>query len=223
MDFFSQISERLSQEGIVFVGSMEPREVDSELLGNVEYLSLLSPSRLAEFCTGRWCAQRALEALGCQAQPINRGVGGEPIWPEGFCGSISHTRGACCAVAASKERYLALGIDVERIDRKMSDAAVAYVSVEEEKKWLEGLGDSKGLFSLLLFSIKESIIKACYASDGEKLSFDEIIVPAKPQDGIFSAELCSTRLRVLAGLRIQGFFQPGATLLLSGVTIHSAG
>ena len=36
-----------------------------------------------------------------------------PLWPDGFVGSISHARGVCAAVAASRADAASLSLDVE--------------------------------------------------------------------------------------------------------------
>jgi 4'-phosphopantetheinyl transferase EntD len=51
------------------------------------------PSRQHDFAAGRWCAHRTLAALGADVDVIARGRRGEPLWPGGFTGSISHTDG----------------------------------------------------------------------------------------------------------------------------------
>src|SRR5215469_6693525 len=53
----------------------------------------LPRGRAAEFMAGRWCAHRALERLGCPEVVIGSGLHGEPCWPEGFTGSITHKPG----------------------------------------------------------------------------------------------------------------------------------
>ena len=67
--------------------------------------------RRREFLAGRVAAQAALARLG------ERGLVGRcrhaPVWPQGFCGSISHSGGIAVAVAASTRQWQALGVDLE--------------------------------------------------------------------------------------------------------------
>lgn len=43
-----------------------------------------------EFVTGRACARRALARLGVEPVPVPSGDRGEPFWPDGIVGSITH-------------------------------------------------------------------------------------------------------------------------------------
>ncbi|MGW1816188.1 4'-phosphopantetheinyl transferase family protein [Streptomyces sp. NPDC002125] len=58
--------------------------------------------RRREFTTARWCARRALAAAGAPTAdaPLRSGRRGEPLWPAGFTGSITHSAGYRAAVAA---------------------------------------------------------------------------------------------------------------------------
>ena len=69
--------------------------------------------RRREFATGRGCAHRALAALGASAGPIAAGERGEPLWPGGVVGTITHCDGyRGCAVARAAE-LATIGIDAE--------------------------------------------------------------------------------------------------------------
>ena len=69
--------------------------------------------RRREFITGRACAREALGRLGLPPAPIGSGAHGEPLWPAGVVGSITHCEGyRACAVARASDLG-ALGIDAE--------------------------------------------------------------------------------------------------------------
>src|SRR6516225_8640665 len=71
------------------------------------------PRRRAEFTAGRRCAREALARLGLPAAPVLAGRAGEPRWPAGVTGSITHCAGyRACAVARTAD-VTALGIDAE--------------------------------------------------------------------------------------------------------------
>jgi enterobactin synthetase component D / holo-[acyl-carrier protein] synthase len=58
------------------------------------------PRRQAEFTAGRACARTALARLGLPATPVLTGRAGEPRWPAGVTGSVTHCAGyRACAVA----------------------------------------------------------------------------------------------------------------------------
>src|SRR5580704_7182950 len=75
---------------------LSPAEVQS-LGGAVE-------KRRREFITGRACARGALAQLGMGPVAIPSGERGEPCWPVGIVGSITHCAGyRACALARAGE------------------------------------------------------------------------------------------------------------------------
>jgi 4'-phosphopantetheinyl transferase EntD len=69
--------------------------------------------RRFEFRAGRAYARQALAELGGPNAAVGRGPGGDPIWPAGFTGSITHTDDLAAAVAARTGDVRAIGLDVE--------------------------------------------------------------------------------------------------------------
>src|SRR5712691_12919940 len=69
--------------------------------------------RLAEFATGRACARAALAGLGVPAAAIMPGACGEPLWPAGSTGSITHCAGYRACAAGPAAAVAAVGIDAE--------------------------------------------------------------------------------------------------------------
>jgi 4'-phosphopantetheinyl transferase EntD len=69
--------------------------------------------RRLEFATGRDCARKALAKLGGPRCSILAAPDRSPIWPPGFAGSISHTDGACGAVAVQSSERKGIGLDIE--------------------------------------------------------------------------------------------------------------
>ncbi|MGW0783195.1 4'-phosphopantetheinyl transferase family protein [Streptomyces sp. NPDC002913] len=85
--------------------------------------------RRREFTTARWCARRALAAAGAPTAdaPLRRGRQGEPLWPAGFTGSITHSAGYRAAVAAPSGGLGAPGSegrDAPAYDVPMDDASM---------------------------------------------------------------------------------------------------
>ena len=71
------------------------------------------PRRRAEFTAAWACARTALARLGLPAVPVLAGRAGEPRWPAGETGSITHCTGyRACAVARITD-LAGLGIDAE--------------------------------------------------------------------------------------------------------------
>jgi 4'-phosphopantetheinyl transferase EntD len=114
--------------------------------------------RTREFAAGRACARQALASLGAANATVGKGASREPVWPAGFVGSISHTLEYCAAAVASDDRFVALGIDIERCTR-FEEGLLRLVCTEKERRWC---GGQKEFGGCLLFSAKESAFKALY-------------------------------------------------------------
>jgi 4'-phosphopantetheinyl transferase EntD len=163
------------------------------------------PERRREFVTARACAREALSRLGLPAQPIPAGVRGEPIWPAGVVGSITHCRGyRACAVAPATE-LLTIGVDAE-VDGPLPRGVLDDIALPEERRWLEGAGKGDPAISWdrLLFSIKESIYKAWFPLTRSWLGFEDASVSIDPFGGTFEAHLLVPG-PTLDGHKLDGF------------------
>jgi len=76
------------------------------------YAENLVPKRRLEYLAGRLAASAALQSAGAD-DPVIGSHGGAPVWPSGYCGSISHSAGLAVALAARSRDWRALGIDIE--------------------------------------------------------------------------------------------------------------
>jgi 4'-phosphopantetheinyl transferase EntD len=144
--------------------------------------------RRREFSLGRACARLALHSAGGPTTAtILRGGGGEPLWPTGFLGSISHTVGAAAAVVAPAARALGLGIDIETRDHTLSPIALERICRASDLDFVEQ-GDGR-LRATLLFSAKESVWKAVYSFTGMALSLADIAIQWSQAADRFLAEV----------------------------------
>lgn len=124
--------------------------------------------RRAEFLTTRWCAHRALAAAGAPPLPLLRGADGEPVWPGGFVGSLTHVSSRPggrvryrAAAVADAARWMALGIDAEQWAPLPDDVADMVCTPAERDATRELLPPASGhAANRLVFSIKESFYKA---------------------------------------------------------------
>jgi 4'-phosphopantetheinyl transferase EntD len=91
--------------------------------------------RYAEFSTGRACARTALARLGLPPVPIPRGPGGEPQWPDGVTGSITHCTGYRACAVARTVHVAALGIDAEPAG-PLPAGVLPAVATPAERAWL---------------------------------------------------------------------------------------
>lgn len=140
--------------------------------------------RRREFTTGRWCARRALEALGYPGVPILRGDGGAPGWPVGVAGSITHCAGYRAAAVAATATVLSVGVDAEP-DQPLPSGVLEWVALPGEQTSLVQLAaDHPAVgWGRLLFSAKESVYKAWFPLAHRWLGFTEAEVDLDPGDG----------------------------------------
>ncbi|WP_269523373.1 4'-phosphopantetheinyl transferase family protein [Coraliomargarita parva] len=140
-----------------------------ESLPEEDLLEEACDSRKLEFQTGRFCARKALEQAGATFAPILRTEDGLPVWPRGYLGSITHSKGLCGAVVASKRHLSCVGLDFERADR-LSTSAMQRVVHEDESEWVDGLQ----LRASVLFSLKEAFYKAQFPCWGLHANFHDL-------------------------------------------------
>jgi 4'-phosphopantetheinyl transferase EntD len=114
-------------------------------------------SRVREFATTRACARRALKQLGAPAVPVPRRVNREPIWPQGYVGSITHCEGYRGAAVARRQDTFSIGIDAEPHD-PLPPEILSLVTVCAERTWLsrapEGFHWDRLVFSARRVSTK---------------------------------------------------------------------
>ena len=146
--------------------------------------------RRREFATGRDCAHRALERLGVAAGPVLAGERGEPIWPAGVVGSITHCRGyRGCAVAAATD-LATIGIDAEP-HQPLPAGLVERVAGAEERSWLAELARAEPeiAWDRLLFSAKEALYKAWYPLTERWLGAEDAVLRIDRRERTFAARL----------------------------------
>jgi 4'-phosphopantetheinyl transferase EntD len=146
--------------------------------------------RRREFTTARICAREALEKLGFPAVAIPTGTRGEPIWPAGVVGSITHCDGyRACAVGRSSD-VVSIGIDAEP-NAPLPDGLVGEIARPEELPWLDRLGRElpEVHWDRLLFSAKESVYKAWFPLARRWLGFEDAVVDVDPSTQTFAARL----------------------------------
>lgn len=131
-------------------------------------------SRRLEFATGRACARDALAKLGAGSGPIPVGHRGQPCWPAGIVGSITHCDGYRGAAVARSVDFAAIGIDAEP-NEDLPERLLEEIALPGERVWLDELAaNAPGVcWGRLLFSIKESVFKAWFPLAGRRLGFGD--------------------------------------------------
>lgn len=146
--------------------------------------------RRREFTTARACAREALAQLGQPPRAILSGPRGEPLWPAGIVGSITHCAGyRACAVARAGD-LVAIGVDAEP-DQPLPDGLLGDIALPEEREWLRHLAreSSEAHWDRLLFCIKESVYKAWFPLAERWLGFEDALVGIDWRRQSFSAHL----------------------------------
>ncbi len=146
--------------------------------------------RRREFTTARACAREALAELGLPPTAITSGARGEPRWPAGVVGSITHCDGyRACAVARSTD-IATVGIDAEP-HAALPKGVLSDIAGEQELSWLsERTRHVPGLhWDRLLFSAKESVYKAWFPLAERWLGFRDAVVTLDTAAETFAARL----------------------------------
>ncbi len=136
----------------------------------------MAPARLATFRLGRACARDALERLSAARPAIPRGAGGEPCWPPGICGSISHAGGHAVAAVAHLDALGGLGLDLEAAG-PLAPAELALVASPAERRSPPFAGEADA--GRLLFATKESVYKCIWPLLQRFVDFQEVVIEAR--------------------------------------------
>jgi 4'-phosphopantetheinyl transferase EntD len=127
--------------------------------------------RRNEFIAVRHCARLALAELGFPPVPILKGDKGEPRWPEGVVGSLTHCEGYRAAVVGRGDRIRSVGIDAEPHD-VLPGGVLEAISLPAERSEIGALPG--GLhWDRILFCAKEATYKAWFPLTRRWLGFDD--------------------------------------------------
>jgi 4'-phosphopantetheinyl transferase EntD len=189
------VIEQLIPPGAVSASSDGGIAATSLLPAEAALIVGAAAKRQQEFATGRSCARLALAGLGFSGHALLRGAGGEPRWPDGIVGSITHCRGYCAAAVARRADLpgvvglpciVGLGIDAAP-NTPAHPSLSARVGGATEVAALHGLSTADP--AVLLFSATEAIYKAVYPFAGIQLRFSDSVVRFNPASGRFAARL----------------------------------
>lgn len=146
--------------------------------------------RRREFTTARACARRALERLGVEPCAIANGERGQPLWPAGVVGSITHCAGyRGCAVARAAE-LAGVGIDAEP-HAPLPDGVLGQIARAEERPRLAELAGAEPEihWDRLLFCAKETVYKVWFPLAECWLGFEDAVLDFDPAARAFIARL----------------------------------
>jgi 4'-phosphopantetheinyl transferase EntD len=174
----------------------------------------LSPAEISAFAgsvtsvrrasgAARIVARQLLAQLGHADWSLTKTASGEPTWPAGIVGSLSHDSHLAVAAIAMRSAFCALGIDVEPAEALAPDL-LDLVATPRERAEIKH--DPYG--GRLLFAAKEAVYKAVFPLDRTFLEHHDVEVDllhqtAKIRNGRrVDLRFCTTgHLLVLAFLR----------------------
>lgn len=178
--------------------------------------------RRREFETGRTCAREALQRLGRPPAPLLPGRHGEPCWPAGIVGSITHTQGYRAVAVSETAHAAAIGIDAEP-NEPLPGTLLWSIGLPEERADVATLLRAfPGVcYDRLLFCTKEAVFKSWFSLTGRPLGFDGMVIRLEPGpwSGAFTAGL---RTATDAGTRLTGRWLLAQNLLLTSLVIAAS-
>jgi len=147
------------------------------------YVARARAKRLQEFAAGRACARAALAEFGVHDVELPAAADRQPLWPQGFIGSITHTAGFCAAAVALRSEISCLGLDSETVGAPTPDIW-STVCRDEELEWIDSLPAAERSAAItLVFSAKEAFYKAQYPLVSEWLDFHDLSIQAPDWNG----------------------------------------
>jgi 4'-phosphopantetheinyl transferase EntD len=186
------------------------------------------PKRVGEFAAGRLCARRALAEFGIENFALEAAGDRQPIWPEGFVGSITHTEGMYAAVVAERRLLRAIGVDTEAAE-SVKPELWPRILVAAEWQWLASLERAEhAAAATLIFSAKEAAYKCQYPLTGERLSFSDLEVTVTergPERGVL--QVMATRPLALSDSSpprvLTGLYRRHEKFISAGIFLRTAG
>jgi 4'-phosphopantetheinyl transferase EntD len=147
--------------------------------------------RRNEFITVRYCARQALVDLGLQPVPILKGEKGEPCWPDGVVGSLTHCEGFRGAAVGLVDQVRSVGIDAEPHD-VLPTGVLDAISLPAERTEIGELPTGMH-WDRILFCAKEATYKAWFPLTRRWLGFEDAHitfgVDSSGQAGSFTSEI----------------------------------
>ncbi|GAA2050543.1 4'-phosphopantetheinyl transferase family protein [Williamsia deligens] len=163
--------EKVVASGAVCAEAFDDPQDAGLLPGEESIVARAVDKRRREFATVRTLARRALSHLGEEPVAILRGEKGEPLWPRGVVGSLTHCDGYRAAVVGHKLRIRSVGIDAEP-HGPLPDGVLDHVSLPEEREVL-ARRDPGLHWDRLLFCAKEATYKTWFPLTGRWLGFED--------------------------------------------------
>jgi len=169
------LEQKLRQECNLSIKLEMGQMVPMESPYSVEVALMLNANdkRRREFYNGRRLARKAMKRAGFESSGLGRGALGNPLWPAGCLGSITHDRRWAAAVAASGDGLLGLGIDLLEHPEAVGDELSSMILSEPEGALLSMQFPALPSTGLA-FSLKESVVKVVSVLSGSYVDLLDI-------------------------------------------------
>jgi len=167
---FARALDALAVPGLL-IGHRVIAAGDENALREEEVSSLSSQIPSARRASGaaRIVARELLASLGQADATVPKGTAGEPVWPAGVVGSLSHDDDVAVAALALRHDFASVGIDVEPA-RELPADMMELVATTAELRTIGG----DPLQARLLFAAKEAVYKAVHPLHRTFLEFPDI-------------------------------------------------
>jgi 4'-phosphopantetheinyl transferase EntD len=195
--------------------------------GEAELITRAVDKRRREFRTVRHCARQALRQLGLPPTPVLRGERGEPRWPAGVVGSMTHCAGYRAAAVAHSCDFSSVGIDAEPHE-PLPAGVLGVIALDEEREHLSELAaaDRSICWDRILFCAKETVYKTWFPLTRRWLGFEGAAVTIDPsttdsEQGCFSARLLVAGPTITGHpvIRFDGRWLRGDNLVITTITL----
>jgi 4'-phosphopantetheinyl transferase EntD len=192
--------EGVLPSGVVWSEALDDPPEAALLPEEEALMARASEKRRREFTVGRHCARQALSQLGLRPGAVLSGPAGDPQWPAGVVGSITHCAGYRGAAVAWAADVATIGIDAEPHEPLPDGVLDAVALPQELAQMIRELADGTPdiCWDRVLFSGKEAVYKAWYPHARRMLGFEQAVLTIGP-DGTLSAHL------LVPGSQAQGF------------------
>ena len=160
-----------------------------------------SAERKKAFLYGRHCISQNLKKNGYLTKHVLKADNGAPIWGNKIKGSITHSKNtSLICIAKLKSNILGVGIDLELANRKLRFNILKKIQNNKEFKFLTQYYNEP-YFTVLVFSIKEAVMKAFYSYQKIKPFFKDIFIES------ITKNYFRTRVTLLQQKVIKGFWE----------------
>ncbi len=159
----------------------------------IDCLAPMHPRRQVTFAAGRRAARQAMTNHGWPTTAVLRGEAGEPQWPPGVVGSITHTDRLALAVCGASTHWLGVGVDLTENTPVEPETANAICQPEDPQGPIRISQSISCDGAMLTFAAKEAVYKCLYPCHFELFDF--------PQAHIELLSPCQFRVRLSSELR----------------------